>query len=68
MDIADVVNCTPDSVNQCGAATHTIVAIRQRLDLLNVDPIVQHLAVVGKQYGRHIYLSIQLFLLFNHCC
>ena len=67
MDIADVVDCSSECIQKCGAAVGGIFLLGQRLNLVDVHAVVNDLCCVGKQHGGNIALAVELLLLLNHC-
>ena len=50
VNVADVVNRAADGVQQRRAAARDILSFGQQLDPLDVDAVVNNLALVGKEY------------------
>jgi len=67
MDVANVMNCSTDSVKKRCAASYAVLRIGHRLDILDINPVMDDFACIVEENSGNQCFSFCLFLLFNHC-
>ena len=66
VDVGDMVDRAADGVDQCGPTADKVLAIRHRLDLPHVHPVVDDRAVVGEKHRGDDGLPLRLLLALDH--
>ena len=66
VDVADVMDSPAHRIQQCGAAPDKVFLFRQRRNLLQGHPIVNHLNFVVEEHRGNQSLTRLPFLLFDH--
>ena len=66
VDVADVVDCASNRIQQGGAAAHTILPISHGLDVSDINAVMDHFAYIVKEDGGDQRFAGSFLLLFNH--
>ena len=66
VDVADVVDCASNRIQQGGAAAHTILPISHGLDVSDIDAVMDHFADIVKEDSGDQRFAGSFLLLFNH--
>ena len=64
VDVADVVDCASNRIQQGGAAAHAILPIRHGLDVSDIDAVKDHFADIVKEDGGDQRFAGSFLLLF----
>ena len=66
VDVADVVDCASNRIQQGGAAAHTILPISHGLDVSDINAVMDHFADIVKEDSGDQRFAGSFLLLFNH--
>lgn len=66
VDVADVVDCASNRIQQGGAVAHTILPISHGLDVSDINAVMDHFAYIVKEDGGDQRFAGSFLLLFNH--
>ena len=65
MNVAYVMNCPTDSINQCGTSTYNVITLAHRMNFTKFFSVMNNLAFSVEKNCRYIARRILFLLLFD---